>query len=297
VNPAHATPRRHGAVLGGLRHSYLLWDLGGPRPLVLLHGFLDQAASFSPLVAALAEGGLDGFTVAALDFRGHGRSGWIGAGGSYHFPDYVSDLHDLLVHLEGAHGCAGPTALLGHSMGGTVAGYFAGTFPERLSHLVLVEGLGPFAVPLSEGPEQMRAWIEGTRRWQGRTPRKLATVEAAAGRLRVGNHRLPAPLADALAVEGTREVPGDGVVWRFDPRHRVRSAVPFQFERLAPFLEAITAPVLLVDGADSGKLPDAPEREAILQGAKKVVIEDCGHMVHHDRPEALARAVLEHVCG
>ncbi len=285
------TPRRLTCVAGDLHHSYLLWDLGGTRPLVLLHGFLDQGWSFAPFVEALAAEGLAGYTVVAPDLRGHGHSGHVGAGGAYHFPDYLRDLVGLLDHLEAAHGLAGPVDLLGHSMGGSIAGYLAGSFPERLARLVLVEGLGPPSEDGDRAPEKLRAFVERHAALTGRAPRVLPSVAAAADRLQAGNHRLTRELALALAREGTRPVAGGGVTWRFDPRHRVPSAIPFHFSRLEAFLRRLACPVQLVDGAESGKLPDHAARRAGIPGARHAVIAGAGHMVHQDRPEALAAVV------
>jgi pimeloyl-ACP methyl ester carboxylesterase len=116
-------------------------------------------------------------------------------------------------------------------------------------------------------------------------------VADAADRLQAGNHRLDRDLALALAREGTRPVAGGGVVWRFDPRHRTPSAIPFHFRRLEAFLRRLACPVQLVDGAGSGKLPDHAARQAVIPGARHAEIADAGHMVHQDQPAALAAVV------
>lgn len=281
------------ASLNGLAHAYLTWDLGGSRPLVLLHGFLDLGWSFAPMVEALRAGGLTGYTVAALDLRGHGRSGWVGAGGAYHFHDYVLDVSEFLDHLERAHGCEPPFDLVAHSMGGTIAGYLGGTYPERFRRLVLIEGLGPPSLPSDTGPELTRQWIEKTRE-VGRAPAKTYdTLDTVVERLRRTNPRLPEAHARELAVHGTRALPQGGFVWRWDPRHRVPFPLPFRLDRLEPFLRAIDCPVLLVDGSQSGRLFDTDERAAMLADVRRITIEGAGHMVHQDQPAALARALVD----
>jgi pimeloyl-ACP methyl ester carboxylesterase len=64
----------------------------------------------------------------------------------------------------------------------------------------------------------------------------------------------------------------------------------------------ITAPVLLVNGKDShipGWLKDKPEqlaeRKAAFHDLREVVLDDCGHMMHHDQPARLARLIEEFV--
>ena len=106
-------------------------DWAGPEPtVVLLHGFLEQSAAWDPVARSL------GRRVVAPNQRGHGRSGHVGDGGWYHFWDYVGDLDQLVEHI------GGPIDLVGHSMGGTVAALYAGTRPDMVRRLVLVEGLG-----------------------------------------------------------------------------------------------------------------------------------------------------------
>src|SRR5690606_34850028 len=89
----------------------------GPR-VVIQHGFLDHARSFDPVAEALT----DVAEVLAIDARGHGASGRVGAGGYYHFPDYVADLYDVLAALAADDR---PLVLVGHSMGGMIASMYA----------------------------------------------------------------------------------------------------------------------------------------------------------------------------
>ena len=74
--------------------------------IVLVHGFGSGRAQnwkstgwYGGLTAA-------GFPIVAMDCRGHGDSGWVGAGGYYHFPDYVFDL-DCVTRAFGAPSCRG----------------------------------------------------------------------------------------------------------------------------------------------------------------------------------------------
>jgi len=83
----------------GLSLHYLEWGEPVGEPLVLVHGFLDQARSWSPFVAALQKLIKQPLWIIAPDCRGHGDSGWVGAGGYYHFPDYVLDLDRIVQGL------------------------------------------------------------------------------------------------------------------------------------------------------------------------------------------------------
>jgi len=245
------------------------------RPLVVLHGFLEHGAAWRWVAEQLNR------PVYAPDQRGHGRSEHVGRGGFYHFWDYISDLDLLLEQLSPG----GPVDLLGHSMGGTVACLYAGTRPERVHRLVLVEGLGPPDTS-STLTQRAKLFLEH-RRNPHRNP-VLEDVPAAALRIRRHNRRLSEERALSLAEHSTRPVDG-GVTWSWDARHRARSPRPFVDAQFIPFLQEITAPTLVIWGGASG-FPGLGRAEHI-SGARVVQIPGAGHLVHLDAPESVAREV------
>jgi pimeloyl-ACP methyl ester carboxylesterase len=121
-------------IANGLAHHVIRW---GDRPIdvVFCHGFLDVGWSFDAVARELVAAG---HGVASFDWRGHGQTDWTGAGGYYHFPDYVLDLDELLPQLSDQ-----PVHLAGHSMGGSACVMYAAARPEKLQSLALIEGLGP----------------------------------------------------------------------------------------------------------------------------------------------------------
>src|SRR5512132_2504317 len=127
----------------GLTYHVLEWDGPGELTFVLVHGFADLGYMWTAVAERLAPHG----HVIAPDLRGHGDSDWIGPGGYYHFMDYVADLDDVIRQLARPR-----VVLVGHSMGGSVASYYAGTRPERVAALALLEGLGPPDMAGSDGP-------------------------------------------------------------------------------------------------------------------------------------------------
>ena len=197
--------------------SYHLLEWGADRPeldhtVILLHGFLDLAWGWE----GVAEAGLsDRFHLIAPDMRGHGDSDRVGAGGYYHFADYLADLDALIPEVRRAK-----VSLIGHSMGGSIASYYAGSYPDRVAKLALLEGLGPPETSFI-GPERMATWIETWQRMVGRSAPSYATLEEAAERLRAHDPLLGAELAQRLAEVGTapaRQWPAL-VQARFAPPH------------------------------------------------------------------------------
>lgn len=276
-------------VANGLSHRVLEWRPAGggsaARPFVCAHGFLDHAWSFHFVAQHLTRAG---HRVLAFDWRGHGESEWIGRGGYYHFEDYVLDLTELAPRLapEGYH-------LLGHSMGGTACGMFAGTRPAGLETLTLCEGLGPPAVPLEAAADRLSGWLASVARARAAEPRPMRDLEDAARRMRTQHADLDAELARFLAAKGTREVAG-GLAWCFDPLHRTSSPRVFRPEALSSILARIEVPALIVTGARGFRTEDHAERVAAIPGAREIELPDVGHMMHWHAAEALAEAVLAH---
>jgi pimeloyl-ACP methyl ester carboxylesterase len=280
---AAVPPRDRFLVANRLRHHLLEWGAGGPV-VFLLHGFLEHAHAWDFVAPRLAAAGLH---VLALDWRGHGDSEWVGAGGYYHFADYAADLAGAVAALGGR------AALVGHSMGASAALVYAGTAPERVTALVCIDALGPPDSAPESAPERFAAWIADLERAAGRTraPQPLA---AAAAALAERFPRFSPAVARHMAEHGTREEAG-GRVWKFDPLHQTLSPQPYYVAQARAFWRRVACPVLYVEGAESPLRLDAVDTADRLDalGARQVTIEAAGHHPHLERPEALAAVLIE----
>ncbi len=271
----------------GLTYHVLEWEADSDHTLLLLHGFLDFAWGFARMV----ESGLAGrYHVLAPDLRGHGDSDRVGPGGYYHFADYLPDVHDLVGKLARKR-----LSIVGHSMGGTVASYYTGTFPDRVERLVLMEGIGPPETPTPTGPERIAAWIRGWERARAMGARPYATVQAAAERLREHDRLLEPDLALELAERGTTRGPDGGYRFKHDPVHATLGPYGgFQLEVSARFWRKIACPTLHVEGgASEMKLPQAEidRRLSFFPRLERVTVENAGHMMQRHRPAELAKII------
>ncbi|GAC1580081.1 MAG: alpha/beta hydrolase [Polyangiales bacterium] len=302
-----SSPRSHRMVANGLDHHVLEWA-GTSDHLgvaLLLHGFQDAAVSFDLVAPALTA---EGFRVFAPDLRGFGDTERVGKGGYYHFPDYVFDVADL-VDTVSPHA---PIFLVGHSMGGTVATLYAGSFPERVALLALLEGIGPPDMPVTYAPDRTRTWIDGVRKVRARVERAMSLDEAMRrlainhpnvdkAVLRARAQQLTEPAVSGAGITSKGESPREGSaerVWRFDPLHRTSSPIGFARERLVAHAQRITAPTLVVGGGATGFHPeDEALRIEAFAEAHKVDLEGAGHMMHWTQPSQLSRVLLAFVRG
>lgn len=271
-------PRSRFVTANRLRHHLLEWGEGS-RTVLLLHGFLEHAHAWNLVAPPLAQ---RGFHVFALDWRGHGDSEWVGAGGYYHFADYVADLAFLVRHLGGT------AALVAHSMGATAAMQYAGTEPQRVTALALIDALGPPDASAPEVvPQRYAGWIEALGRSAEREPKPM-TLEEAKARLRERFPRFSPNVARLMAEHGTRARSGFRV-WKFDPLHQTPAPVPFVGAQALAFCRRVACPALYVEGGDSPlrlAADVAAERLAALR-AERVVVSDSGHHPHLEQPERL----------
>jgi pimeloyl-ACP methyl ester carboxylesterase len=266
----------------GLSLSIVEWTGETPRATcLLLHGFMDAAASFDLVAPKLAEAGL---RVVAPDLRGFGESDRVSGGGYYHFPDYVADV-DALMSAEG------DLVVVGHSMGGTVATLFAGARPERVTKLAILEGVGPLDTPDEGAPVRFRKWLEELA--HGPSAAGPLSEEDALRRLVAAHPRIAREvLASRLPHLASRE--NGGYAWRYDPLHRTTSPMPFFAKVYNAFAARVACPVLYVTGGPLGwRVPDEDARVAAFANVRRVDLPNAGHMMHWTEPEALSRTLID----
>lgn len=271
----------------GLKIHCRCWGERGQPGLFLLHGWMDVSASFQFLVDALRRP----WHVIAPDWRGYGLSDWSGSD-SYWFPDYLADLDRILEHFS-PHGQA---LLVGHSMGGNVGSLYAGIRPARVARLVILEGFGLNDSRPQDAPGRYARWLSEIEKGVGF--RDYVSFEELAGRLHANNPRLRPDRALFLARHWGMAAPNGRVALRADPAHKRVNPVLYRLEEAKACWRNITAPALWVQGADSQSTSvlkmSAEDREArrVCFGRPvERVIQDCGHMLHHDQPERVAALI------
>lgn len=268
-------------TVGAQTWAGLAWGAPSAPPVLMLHGWLDNAGSFAPLARALT-----GRRLWIPDLPGHGRSGHRPAGTWYHFVDYVSDVMALAQALG-----LPQFDLIGHSMGGAIATLVAAAYPERIRRLVLIEALGPLARPADACVADLRRAIDARLALHDKQL-KVHPDRDGARQARMQANALSEAAADALIERALMPAPG-GYVWRSDPRQTLPTPIRGTEAQYLGLLEAIRAPTLAVfaDPATAYLTgADAERRLEALQPSMLLRLPG-GHHLHLEDPAPVAAAI------
>ena len=269
-----------------LRLHYVDWGNAGAPAMVLVHGIHDHCRTWDSWAEAFGEQ----YHVVAPDLRGHGDSEWV-RGSSYHYLDYVYDLHQLVRQADLA-----PVTLVGHSMGGAIAALFAGVFPELVSRLVVIEGIGLWSdmqppVPVAE---RIREWVTATRALSARHPRRYDSLSDAYHRMQQANPQLSDEQALHLTVHGSNQNEDGTYSWKYDNYTFNFSAAGMPSEDIVALWQRIDCPVLIINaehGLEHRIGQDGTEQ--YFAGARLENIADAGHWTYHDEPQAVLQLVAD----
>jgi len=278
-------PRTEFVTVRGLGHRVLRWGPPDDDPVVLLHGFLDTAETFQFVVDAFEHD----WPLLAFDWRGFGDTAW--APGGYWFPDYFADLDALLdACVPGRN-----VRLVGHSMGGNVALWYAGIRPERVRAVVDLEGFGLPRTDPQEAPSRLQRWLDQQRD----TPAygEYDDVPSFARLLARRNPRLTPERAAFVAQAWTRPLPDGRIGLRADPAHKAINPYLYRRDEADACWRRIAAPVYLLLAEHSEYLPGLGRDGAretfasIIPSLEIEILPGAGHMLHHEQPREVAARV------
>ncbi|XP_012684482.2 serine hydrolase-like protein [Clupea harengus] len=272
-----------------------VWGPEEGRPILCLHGWADNSGSFNTLIPLLPQE----WRCVAVDMAGHGLSSPRPPGVFYTFPAYITDVRRVVEALQWKR-----FSILGHSMGGNVAGMFSALFPEMVEGLVLLDSYGFLPTNTNELPGIVRQGIEEMVRLEetekdGKKER-IYTYEKAMQRLMAANPHLSEQSAKNLLERGIREVEG-GFVFTRDFRLNLKNVTRNSLEQCLEYQSRIQARVLLLM-ADAGlnKSFPLPEgcSESLMNGYQrsknmKVMTVSGDHHVHMNQPEGLVPIITD----
>src|SRR3989338_9737376 len=221
-----------------LPHIELAAHLYGPEdgiPVIALHGWLDNAASFSRLAPLLP-----GLRIVALDFAGHGHSDHRPTGGSYAIWDYVHDVLQVAEQFGWQR-----FSLLGPSRGAFVSVLLAGAMPQRVERLALIDGLIPYTGEADTAPAKLGEALLAQLALADKRKPVYAQIERAVAARMQGVGAVSREAAELLAGRGSMPVPG-GYTWRTDARLTLPSPLRLTQAHALAFVRSLQCPAKLV---------------------------------------------------
>jgi pimeloyl-ACP methyl ester carboxylesterase len=271
-----------------LRLHYVVWGDERKPPVLLVHGGRDHARNWDDVAEAL----VDEYAVYAVDLRGHGDSDWA-VGGMYSMPEYTADIAAFVDQLD-----RGPLPLIGHSLGGGIVLQYAGVFPQNVTRVTSIEGLGPGISEPRPAHLRMREWIAQLKGFEERTPRHYPSLNDATARMQEANPHLTPRMARHLAEQGVRRHEDGTYTWKFDNYLRMHSPYEFAIADAREIWNQIRVPILLVRGGKSwGRDPERDGKASAFHNYRSVEIEGAGHWVHHDQLDAFLAQLLPFMRG
>jgi len=250
--------------------------------ILCLHGWLDNAASFLPLMEHLPEA-----EIVAIDFPGNGLSEWLEGG--YTLADMAHRARGVLDAL-GWDSCH----LVGHSLGGGIASIMAVAMPDAIASLVMVDSVGS----LSEEAEGLPARLQrafGERADTDRFASRTFADRDAAVEARLRATRMAQASARLIVERQTVPTTG-GWQWGFDPRWRHASFHYFTEAQVRSILTAVEVPTLtlLADDGFPASRVETEDRLACLHYNKTLWLPG-HHHTHMDEPAPVAAAIRKFI--
>lgn len=261
--------------LEGLTLAARDWGPSDGRRLIALHGWLDNAASFDLLAPEL-----EGYRIVAIDSAGHGLSDWRSADARYDLRHEVGDVVEIADQLGWQR-----FGLLGHSRGAAVAALFAGTFPDRVERLVMIEGGIPILGDAERAPETLAEAITQIGVLRGKSGRVFPDRASALRERANGFSPISVDAAAVLATRSLREV-DSGFRWHADQRLKAKSELYLTAEQMRAFARRIEAPAVafLASRSPFAQLAEYREMLASFPGLE-IVDLDGGHHLHMEGAE------------
>ena len=249
-------------------------DEGNPNGpvLVLLHGSNASLHTWEPWVERLK----GKYWIISLDQIGHGLTG-PNPTGQYDGLAFVGTLNALMNKLGVSR-----FALAGNSMGGYVAWEYALAYPDKLTHLVLIDAAGPPDDPNKKLPIGFRL---------ARTPgiNKLAEIITPRAVFEKSLHGSVSNQAIVTPAMVDR-------YWELNRYPGNRAATGARFaqyanrDRNAAGLSQLRVPTLILWGAEDKLIPvsGADWFASRIPGAKKIVYPGIGHIPMEETPDRSA---------
>lgn len=242
-------------------------ELGEGQPFIILHGLFGYSDNWQTHAKKLAEY----YRVILVDLRNHGHSDWSD---EFSYKIMAQDVKELCDDLK-----LQDIILLGHSMGGKTAMFFAQNYESLLDKLIIVD-MGIKGYPMHHDHI-----LTGLKSLDLDTLKSRSEAEKL--------------LANHIDSDGVRQFLLKNIYWKEKGKMAWRMNIPV-LERemptiLGPLSEGETfVPTLFIRGALSQYIldEDISDIEIAFPDSELITIESAGHWVHAESPDAFIDTVL-----
>lgn len=262
----------------GLTLAAKEWGEEGMPPVIAVHGWLDNSASFDAIASNLND-----IHLLAVDCAGHAQSDYRSADAGYNIWQDALEIVEIAEQMNWEK-----FSLIGHSRGAMICNIIAGAFPDKVSHVALIDGYMPAPVLAEHAPEQLALSYKQHKQFLQNKPTSFASYDEAVAGRKSGFLAINEEAARALAARGVAQNE-DGFYWHNDQRLKGASEMKFTDEHIKGFLQAITAPVLLICGKKGFVINRKDEANALHWFKNLTQIElDGGHHLHMEESSQAA---------
>lgn len=234
---------------------------GHGDPIVLLHGLFGSFDNLGRLGRSLSAD----YDVIAIDLRNHGQSPWADI---MNYDLMADDVAILIEQLQ-----LPSVTLIGHSMGGKVAMVLAGTRPDLIKQLFIID-IAPVSYGIHIHQNIFTALSDVISSGVSDRQNVMARL----------SQKLPDPLVLFL-LKSYKEGR-----WTFNFK-----AIKDNFNHLAGWkpIASTTIPIYFIKGGNSGYINESHYAKLYAQfpNAKIITVEDAGHNVHVEKPEEIIEII------
>ena len=265
------------------------WGKPDGQPILALHGWLDNAASFDFLAVQLLAR-QPHLQIIALDLPGHGRSEHYPGKYGHLFIDYVSTIMEVFDNLGWQK-----AILLGHSMGAAIGTLVSGAFPEHVSHLILIDAIGPIPEEAKNAPARYRSYYEQLTQLGARKKNGLNTYSSLKSLVRARQRKNQISTTSALLLlKRSMEKQAHGYSFRNDPMLSLTSKLRMTNEHVLAFVEEVRASTLLLIAKEGIYSAYEELMEKCIQLYQKIQVHRDlagGHHLHMEEATMTAKLI------
>lgn len=259
--------------------------------VLFLHGWLDNAASFTSIMAECAKQ-VSKVHYIAIDLPGHGKSFHRQADNFYPFHDYIDDVHQLLANLS-----ANKLIIVGHSLGALIGCCYSAAFSEQVDGLIQIEGFGPLAEKEDNCVARLRKGILSRRTVNKKRQRQFSSLNDMVS-LRANINKVTEEQIYPV-VERASYLNGDKWQWRHDGKLQADSLYRMSYLHAGTFMKSVTCPQIIVLGDEGFSylseqvLSYVEESKNINNQKVKVEHLSGGHHCHIQQPKLTSEIILD----